>query len=103
MWIRPDATASTDSLYGSDSVGLGDFLGERSNGPNWPYDGILDHYTYRTGTVSAAWERTEYNNQSSTSTFFVVGAQESDAVPEATTTPMSVYGNGVFGGGTLIQ
>lgn len=69
-------------------------------------NGLMDDAFVASSTFSAAHILTEYNNQSSTSTFFYIGPEETDAPPaepEATTTPMSVYGAGVFGGATILR
>lgn len=56
---------------------------------NSRYDGSLDEVRVKEATsTSLATIRTEYNNQSSTSTFFVIGAEQTDTpAPSSTSTP----------------
>lgn len=53
-----------------------------------------------TTAYNAAYILTQYNNQFSTSTFFRIGALETD---NATVTPTTVIQTGVFSGGAIIQ
>jgi len=54
---------------------------------NDPLDGIMEEARLTYTALSDAWILTEYNNQNSTSTFFVIGAQE--AQPSSGSTPNS--------------
>jgi len=51
-------------------------LGGDKNGA-FPYPGDMDEIRIYSGQLEATWLSTEYNNQSSSSTFYVDGAEES--------------------------
>jgi hypothetical protein len=78
-------------------------IGEFPNFVGQSTDGLLDEMRIFNGAKSNARIRTEYNNQSSTSTFFFIGPQETDEPPSATSTPFGIItgGGGISGGGII--
>jgi hypothetical protein len=72
-------------------------IGNRQNAFNLNAD--ISEFRISTNELSLSWVVTEYNNQSSTSTFLFIGAQESETAPEATSTPSSGFGSGMFSNG----
>ncbi len=69
-------TTSFNNLTSSPSYTTDLQWGNRQNGFNLNAD--LDELRISTNELSAAWVRTEFNNQSSTSTFFYIGPEETE-------------------------
>ncbi len=73
-----NAGASFSSIYNGTALTA---IGNYSN-PAFTeyYDGVMDEIRFSRQVFDLAWITTEYNNQSSPSTFVVIGAQESEPV-----------------------
>lgn len=68
------------------------------------FTGVIDEVRFSTSTRSLAFITTEYNNQSATSSFFFIGAQESDTPPASTSTPSTtIRGGATISGGIIIK
>ena len=61
------------SAVGSVSNTFNLFFGEDGYNNNWALNGTIDEARIVSGVLSAGWIGTEYNNQSSPSTFYSVG------------------------------
>jgi hypothetical protein len=58
---------------------------EFANNPTGTYwDGVIDELRIRNDVLSPSWNTTKYNNQSSPTTFYWVGAEETNGTPPAT-------------------
>lgn len=96
-----DGTNSTGATVGA---GTAMYIADRPRSAGGQlFNGKIDEVRFRASELLPAWITTEYNNQSSTSTFFFVGPQEADAVPETTTTPSTISQGGIFSGGAIIR
>lgn len=99
-----DGTNSTSATVGA---GTAMYIADRPRtAGSQIFNGRIDEVRFRASELLPAWITTEYNNQSSTSTFFYVGPQETDALPpepEATTTPSTILQGGIFSGGAIIR
>lgn len=98
-------TSLVNNMTNASPTSIPLFLGSRGAAGGF-LTGSMDEWRIKPEELSASYIVTQYNNQSSTSTFYFIGAQETDAPPvepEATTTPQTVIQGGVFGGGTIIQ
>lgn len=73
----PMTLSFDDGTYTSVRASTNAFMYGRAETRNY-FNGRIDEIRFSSSTLSSAYIRTEYNNQSSTSTFFVVGAQESE-------------------------
>lgn len=72
-----DLQNTTARTLATTNVSTGTLLGNRkTDEANSRYDGKMDEVRVKAGTWDASWITTEYNNQSSTSTFFYVGPQQ---------------------------
>lgn len=52
--------------------------GENSSSEEYFWKGVIDEVKYEASCPSADWIKTEYNNQSSASTFYTIGSQEQE-------------------------
>lgn len=71
-----------------------------------PINGLVDEFRVSGSVLSASFITTEYNNLSSTSTFFYIGPEETNATssPETSTFPILDIHNGIqMSGGILIS
>lgn len=66
-----EASGTTD---GNDKMLIG--RGSKDASDSW--DGLIDEFRFRNDVLSADWIATEYNNQSATSTFYTIGAEETE-------------------------
>jgi len=72
-------------LYNATVTNVG--FGQRQTGAAGTYlNGRLDEVRFTSTVRSASWITTEYNNQSSTSTFFYIGAEEAYSAGTSTAT-----------------
>lgn len=78
------------------------YIGQISASTGQNFSGEIDEIRIRESILSEAWIRTEWNNQNSTSTFFVIGAQESEPAPTSGST-RTIRGNGVVSGNGIIR
>lgn len=65
-------TSSTNVAFGTPAF---TFIGRDSDIPNSYFDGKIDEVHFLSTALSADWIATEYNNQSSPSTFYSVGSE----------------------------
>lgn len=79
--------ASAGTMNTSQNGATGMYIGVGHGGTEgskeYYMDGIIDEYRYRKSYLSDDWLTAEYNNQSSPSTFYTVGSEESNT-PAAT-------------------
>lgn len=76
--------ASNLSMKTSIANASSDFrLGGQTGSTAWWFNGAIDEVRIAASTLSTDWIKTEYNNQNSPSTFYWVGAQESNGVSSA--------------------
>lgn len=81
-YINGQAVAYDKSAYNSENTG---YFGNRQffisgrNGESYFTDGIYDEFRISKNVLTSTWISTEYNNQSSPSTFYTAGSQESGA------------------------
>src|SRR5579883_1975125 len=71
--IGSSSISSVGSVTSTQSL----WLGEQNSGSQYPLNGSIDEVHISSGAKSADWIATEYNNQSSPSTFYAIGAQTS--------------------------
>ena len=72
--VERDSYSKTGAIQYS---GTQCMIGSRASGDD--YDGTIDEVRISTVGRSGGWVLTEYNNQSSPSTFYTIGAEEEDA------------------------
>ena len=81
-YINGQAVAYDKSAYNSENTG---YFGNRQffisgrNGGSYFTDGIYDEFRISKNVLASTWISTEYNNQSSPSTFYTAGSQEAGA------------------------
>ncbi|MDD5749166.1 MAG: DUF2341 domain-containing protein [Patescibacteria group bacterium] len=73
--VQSGSVGATNALSGITSTS-GVRIGNRSNATDRAFDGIIDELKVSNILRNVDWIKTEYNNQSSPSTFFAVGAEE---------------------------
>lgn len=96
-------TSITNNMTSASPTSIPLFLGSRGGAGGY-LTGSMDEWRIKPERLSDSYILTEYNNQSSTSTFFYIGAQEAETAPEATTTPStSITGGGALSGGTILR
>ncbi|MGD8765276.1 MAG: DUF2341 domain-containing protein, partial [Desulfobacteraceae bacterium] len=83
---NPVGSESSDLIDGNSASGDDDFTIGLRDGGNRPWMGNLDEVRISSGLRTSEWIETEYNNQSSPSTFFGLGG-ENNSAPTAPTTP----------------
>lgn len=70
--LNSQATASQNISAGSDNTTIGIISQE----DQWYFDGELDHIHITSNVIDSDWAITEYNSQSSPSTFYTMGSEE---------------------------
>src|SRR5581483_470952 len=84
-----DTGQSMISGQGLDSLGW--YLGAQqylsTGSANFYHQGSIDEFRFSNAGRSADWVLTEYNNQSSPSTFLSIGSEETSGAPPAVATP----------------
>lgn len=78
------------------------YIGQISSSAGQNFAGEIDEMRIRNSLLSDSWIITEFNNQNATSTFFAIGAEESNAPDPggATTTIRGFIGSSGFIGGS---
>jgi len=80
------------------------YVGQISGSTGQNFAGEIDEVRIRNSILDSSWIITEFNNQNATSTFFAIGAEESDTPVEATTFPSTgMSGGGAISGGVIIR
>jgi kumamolisin len=92
IWLYLDGQYTGQNLtsgLGLDSLGwyLGAQQSLTAGTANFFHQGSIDEFRFSNSVRSAGWIGTEYNNQSSPSTFFSVGPQQGSGLPPPVVTP----------------
>lgn len=82
--LMGSTTVNTDFWSNSNDLIIGG--GHRATSTPIYFDGIVDEVRVSSSARSAEWIQTQYNNQNATSTFYTLGAQESDSSAPTVTT-----------------
>lgn len=80
LYINGQLSATTTTFNSLSSTILNNasaYVGRRVT--NWPFNGRKDEVRIATAALSQAWFQTEFNNISTTTAFYVVGAQTTDS------------------------
>jgi regulation of enolase protein 1 (concanavalin A-like superfamily) len=93
IWLYLDGQYTGKSLSSGEGLdSLGWYLGAQqylsSGTANFFHEGSIDEFRFSNSARSAGWIGTEYNNQSSPSTFFSVGSQQGSGLPPPVAPPV---------------
>lgn len=79
-------------------------IGQNPSFSTYRHVGEISEARIRSGALSADWIDAEYTNHATPSTFYFVGVEQTNTVPEDPTYPTTIYsGNIKVGGGIIVK